>query len=257
MKAVIQRVTQASVQIDDAVIGSIKNGILILVGFHGEDTRDAIEWMINKVLQLRIFTDSEGKMNKSVIDIKGEILVVSQFTLYGSVKKGTRPSFIEAAKKYKKENPDAEIVLALNKKSDLLGQLKKLSGNIKVIFDSSQKVLSVCDLAVVASGTATLEAGILAKPMVVIYKSNFLSNFILSNFFLKTKFIALPNILSQEKIIFELRQSQVTGEQIYEKVILSLKNKKNISEKLGSIKQSLLVSESNKFTKAIQEIFSK
>ena len=75
--------------------------------------------------------------------------------------------------------------------------------------------------------------------------------------FLKTKFIALPNILSKEQIIFELRQSQVIGEQIYEKVILSLKNKKNISEKLGSIKQSLLVSESNKFTKAIQEIFSK
>ena len=138
-----------------------------------------------------------------------------------------------------------------------MGQLEKLSGDIKSNFDSSQKVLSVCDLAVVASGTATLEAGILAKPMVVIYKSNFLSNFILSNFFLKTKFIALPNILSQEKIIFELRQSQVIGEQIYEKVILSLKNKKNISEKLGSIKQSLLVSESNKFTKAIQEIFSK
>ena len=66
-----------------------------------------------------------------------------------------------------------------------------------------------------------------------------------------------PSKLSQEKIIFELRQSQVIGEQIYEKVILSLKNKKNISEKLGSIKQSLLVSESNKFTKAIQEIFSK
>ena len=159
-------------------------------------------------------------------------------------------------KRYTKNNPDAEIVLALNKKSDLFGQLEKLSRNIKVIFDSTQKVLSVCDLAVVASGTATLEAGILAKPMVVIYKSNFLSNFILSNFFLKTKFIALPNILSQEKIVFELRQNQVNGKQIYEKVNLTLKNKNKISEKLGLIKDSLTVSESNKFTKAIEDIFS-
>ena len=185
-----------------------------------------------------------------------EIIAILPGSRKSEIKHHDKP-LSDFIKKYKKENPDTEIVLALNKKSDLLGQLEKLSGNIKVIFDSSQKVLSVCDLAVVASGTASLEAGILAKPMVVIYKSNFLSNFILSNFFLKTKFIALPNILSQEKIIFELRQSQVIGEQIYEKVILSLKNKKNISEKLGSIKQSLLVSESNKFTKAIQEIFSK
>ena len=153
---------------------------------------------------------------------------------------------------YKKQNPDVEIILALNKESDLLGELKLLSKKISIIYDSTQKVLASCDMAVVASGTATLEAAILAKPMVVIYKSNKLSNFILSNFFLKTKFISLPNILSQEKIVFELRQNQVSGKEISEKVELTLKNKEVISEKLSLIRDSLLVSDSNKFSIALK-----
>ena len=131
--------------------------------------------------------------------------------------------------RYKKQNADVEIVLALNKESDLFGELKQLSKKISVIFDSTQKVLASCDMAIVASGTATLEAAIFAKPMVVIYKSNKLSNFILSNFFLKTKFISLPNILSQEKIVFELRQNQVSGKEISEKVELTFKNQEVIS----------------------------
>ena len=159
--------------------------------------------------------------------------------------------------KYKKDNPDTEIILALNKESDLTGQLKKLSKTIRVLFNNSQKVLAICDLAVIASGTATLEAAILAKPMVVIYKSNSLSNFILSNFFLKTEFISLPNILSQEKVVFELRQNQVSGNEIYEKVNLTYKKKHKISEKLSSIRDSLLVLDSNKFSKALNEILSK
>ena len=144
---------------------------------------------------------------------------------------------------YKNENPDAEIILALNKESDLLGELKKLSKKIRVVYNSTQKVLALCDLAIVASGTATLEAAILSKPMVVIYKSNKLSNFILSNFFLKTQFISLPNILSQEDIVFELRQNQVSG--------------KNISKKLSLIRDSLLVTNSNKFSNALKEILTK
>ena len=92
--------------------------------------------------------------------------------------------------------------------------------------------------------------------MVVIYKSNFFSNFILSNFFLKSEFIALPNILSQEKIVFELRQNQVTGKEIYDKSVLTLKNKKNISDRLTSLRKSLLVQDSSKFSRAIQEILS-
>ena len=158
---------------------------------------------------------------------------------------------------YKKQNPDVEIILALNKESDLLGELKLLSKKISVIYDSTQKVLASCDMAVVTSGTATLEAAILAKPMVVIYKSNKLSNFILSNFFLKTKFISLPNILSQEKVVFELRQNQVSGKEINEKVELTFKNKETISDKLSSIRDSLLVTDSNKFSIALREILEK
>ena len=158
---------------------------------------------------------------------------------------------------YKKQNPDVEIILALNKKSDLLGELKQLSKKIKVIYDSTQKILASSDMAVVTSGTATLEAAILAKPMVVIYKSNKLSNFILSNFFLKTKFISLPNILSQEEIVFELRQNQVSGKEISEKVEITFKNKEIISDKLSSIRNSLLVTDSNKFSIALREILAK
>ena len=157
---------------------------------------------------------------------------------------------------YKKQNPDVEIILALNKESDLLGELKLLSKKISVIYDSTQKVLASCDMAVVTSGTATLEAAILAKPMVVIYKSNKLSNFILSNFFLKTKFISLPNILSQEKVVFELRQNQVSGKEISEKVELTFKNKEFISDKLSLIRDSLLVTDSKKFSIALREILA-
>ena len=158
---------------------------------------------------------------------------------------------------YKKQNADEEIILALNKESDLLGELKQLSKKISVVYDSTQKVLASCDMAIVASGTATLEAAIFAKPMVVIYKSNKLSNFILSNFFLKTKFISLPNILSQEKIVFELRQNQVSGKEISEKVELTLKNQKVISDKLSLIRDSLLVTDSKKFSNALREILAK
>ena len=93
--------------------------------------------------------------------------------------------------------------------------------------------------------------------MVVIYKSNKLSNFILSNFFLKTKFISLPNILSKEKIVFELRQNQVSGKEIIEKVELTFKNKETISDKLSSLRDSLLVTDSNKFSIALREIVAK
>ena len=166
-------------------------------------------------------------------------------------------SLAEFINAYKNENSDVEIILALNKESDLLGELKKLSKKIRVVYNSTQKVLALCDLAIVASGTATLEAAILAKPMVVIYKSNILSNFILSNFFLKTQFISLPNILSQEEIVFELRQNEVSGKEIYKKAELTFKNQKNISEKLGLIRDSLLVTDSNKFSNALKEILTK
>lgn len=132
MKLVIQRVNQANVQIDNTVIGSINHGLVVLVGFHGEDTHNTIEWVANKILQLRIFTDKEGKMNESVIDIQGEILVVSQFTLYGMVKKGTRPSFIEAAKPEQAEVLYNYFLDYLKKQSQVPIESGKFGGDMKV-----------------------------------------------------------------------------------------------------------------------------
>ncbi|MDZ7717713.1 MAG: D-aminoacyl-tRNA deacylase [Balneolaceae bacterium] len=103
MKVVVQRVKNASVTVNDEVTGSIENGLLLLVGIHESDTKDEVDWCCRKIPTLRIFEDDEGKMNRSVTDVKGGILVVSQFTLYGDARKGTRPSFIEAAKPEKAE----------------------------------------------------------------------------------------------------------------------------------------------------------
>ncbi len=98
MKAVIQRVTKASVTVDQKVISSIKNGLLILLGITIEDSIADIEWLSKKIVNLRIFNDDKEIMNKSVIDIEGNIIVVSQFTLLASTKKGNRPSYIKAAR---------------------------------------------------------------------------------------------------------------------------------------------------------------
>jgi D-tyrosyl-tRNA(Tyr) deacylase len=98
MRAVVQRVSRAKVEIDGAVSGEIGKGILLLLGIHQSDSEKELEWMVNKISKLRIFEDEEGKMNHSLLDVGGDILVVSQFTLYGDVRKGTRPSFIEAGK---------------------------------------------------------------------------------------------------------------------------------------------------------------
>lgn len=98
MRIVIQRVKSASVVVNDLTVGEIKHGLLVLVGIHESDTKDKIDWCCRKLSKVRIFEDEEGKMNRSVTDVNGGILVVSQFTLYADIKKGTRPSFIEAAK---------------------------------------------------------------------------------------------------------------------------------------------------------------
>lgn len=98
MRIVIQRVSRAQVSIENKLVGKIEKGLLILLGItHTDDEKDA-KWLADKVSGLRIFSDEFGKMNKSVTDIGGEILLISQFTLYGDSKKGRRPSFIEAAK---------------------------------------------------------------------------------------------------------------------------------------------------------------
>jgi D-aminoacyl-tRNA deacylase len=98
MKAVIQKVTRAEVEIDEALFSAIGNGLLVFLGIEGADTREDITWLANKVAGLRIFNDDQGVMNLSVEDIAGDILVISQFTLHASTKKGNRPSYIKAAK---------------------------------------------------------------------------------------------------------------------------------------------------------------
>ncbi|WP_028892406.1 D-aminoacyl-tRNA deacylase [Tenacibaculum sp. 47A_GOM-205m] len=108
MKAVIQRVSKASVTIEGVKVADIQNGLLVLLGIIDEDTQEDINWLTKKIANLRIFNDEEGIMNKSLLDINGDAIVVSQFTLHASTKKGNRPSYIKAAK------PDVAIPLYEN-----------------------------------------------------------------------------------------------------------------------------------------------
>ena len=98
MRAVIQRVTKASVTIEGKINGQIENGLLVLMGIEDADTNEDIEWLSSKIVNLRIFNDENGVMNISVKDIAGNILLISQFTLHASTKKGNRPSYIKASK---------------------------------------------------------------------------------------------------------------------------------------------------------------
>ena len=98
MRAVIQRVSEASVIVEGAIIGQIQRGLMVLVGIVNEDDTSDIEWLSNKIIHMRIFEDENGVMNKSLLEVGGAILLVSQFTLHASTKKGNRPSYIAAAK---------------------------------------------------------------------------------------------------------------------------------------------------------------
>jgi len=141
MKIVIQRVSRASVSVNGIITGSINEGLLLLAGIHRDDDEKVLKWITKKILNLRIFEDEQGKMNKSVKDMKGEILVVSQFTLYGNTKKGNRPSFIDAA------SPDiAEPVY-----EQLITNLKKSGLNIQ-----SGEFGAMMDVKLVNSGPVTL-----------------------------------------------------------------------------------------------------
>lgn len=97
MRAVVQRVKEASVTVDGEITGRIKEGLLVFLGVGGEDTDRDLDYLVEKVLSLRIFQDENDKMNLSLLDVEGELLVVSQFTLYGDVRKGKRPSFTDSA----------------------------------------------------------------------------------------------------------------------------------------------------------------
>lgn len=105
MRAVIQRVSQAKVVVDDNTVGKIGKGFMILLGVHEQDTQTDVDYLVGKISKLRVFEDDQQKMNRSIIDIDGKILSISQFTLFADTKKGNRPSFVQAAK------PDTAIPL--------------------------------------------------------------------------------------------------------------------------------------------------
>ena len=137
MKIVIQRVSQASVEINQQTKSKIGVGLLILFGIEHNDTIEDVEWLCGKIVRLRIFGDENGAMNLSVLEVKGEVLLISQFTLHSSIKKGNRPSFIKAAK--------PEIAIPLYKK--FIAQLEKeLSKKIQTgEFGADMKVALIND----------------------------------------------------------------------------------------------------------------
>lgn len=132
MRAVIQRVTEASVKVDGKITGAIGNGLLILVGIEDADTQEDIDWLVKKIVGMRIFNDENGVMNLSVQDVGGNLLAVSQFTLMASTKKGNRPSYIRASKGDYAEPMYNKFCQALEKESG-----KKVE---KGIFGADMKV---------------------------------------------------------------------------------------------------------------------
>lgn len=148
MRLVIQRVTEARVEINGEIIGSIGTGMVILVGISQEDTEDDVIYLVRKVRNMRIFEDSQGKMNLSIDQVKGSVLSVSQFTLYADTKKGNRPSFVNAAKPdhsaplYEKFNASLSSE-GINVETGIFGEDMKVSllndGPVTIIIDSKNK----------------------------------------------------------------------------------------------------------------------
>lgn len=149
MRVVLQRVSKASVTIDGKIVSEIGRGMLILVGIEDEDTQDDINWLAAKIIQLRIFDDENGVMNLSVKEVEGEILIVSQFTLHASTKKGNRPSYIRASKPdfaipiYEKFIQKTEELMGKKAGTGRFGAMMDVAlvndGPVTIIIDSKQK----------------------------------------------------------------------------------------------------------------------
>ncbi|HMQ46195.1 MAG TPA: D-aminoacyl-tRNA deacylase [Saprospiraceae bacterium] len=149
MRTVLQRVTQASVTIDGHIHSAIGSGLLILLGIEDADQEEDIDWLCKKISQLRVFNDEQGVMNRSVQDIDGELLVVSQFTLHASTKKGNRPSYIRAAKPdfaipmYETFVKRLEAISGLSVKTGVFGADMKVQllndGPVTILMDSKNK----------------------------------------------------------------------------------------------------------------------
>ena len=149
MRAVIQRVSSASVIVDNQITGQITNGLLVLIGMENSDGDEDIAWLSNKIVNLRIFNDENGVMNRSVMETNGEILLVSQFTLHASYKKGNRPSYIRASKSevaiplYQKMIQQLEIDLGKRIQTGIFGADMKVSllndGPVTIMMDTKNK----------------------------------------------------------------------------------------------------------------------
>jgi D-aminoacyl-tRNA deacylase len=115
MRAVVQRVSSAKVTVGERAVGEIGAGLVVLLGISPDDGAAEVEWITDKVVNLRVFSDESGKMNRSLIDIEGEAMIVSQFTLYGDARRGRRPSFVRAARGPEAERIYDEVVRALQR----------------------------------------------------------------------------------------------------------------------------------------------
>ena len=145
MKVVIQRVSQARVKVCDKIISEIKLGFLILLGVEKSDSKQDIDWLVNKISNLRVFSDNELKMNLSIKDIKGEIIVVSQFTLHAKTKKGNRPSYIKAANPEQAEPLYEEFISQLKNESAVGVQSGLFGANMQVDIVNDGPVTIIMD----------------------------------------------------------------------------------------------------------------
>ncbi|MDK2885656.1 MAG: D-aminoacyl-tRNA deacylase [Thermosipho sp. (in: thermotogales)] len=144
MRAVVQRVNYASVEVNGEIIGKINKGLLVLLGVGKDDTEKDTEYLVEKILNLRIFDDKDGKMNLSLLDIKGELLVVSQFTLYGDCRRGRRPSYSDSAHPEKAENL-YNLFVDYSKKFGIKVETGKFGAYMKVSLENDGPVTLLLD----------------------------------------------------------------------------------------------------------------
>ena len=149
MRAVIQRVTQASCTVETQITGQIEQGFVVLLGIEDEDTTEDLQWLAQKIANMRIFSDSEGLMNKSLANINGNILLISQFTLFASTKKGNRPGFTRAARPekaiplYEQMKKELSTLIGKTVQCGIFGADMKISlindGPVTIVIDTKNK----------------------------------------------------------------------------------------------------------------------
>ena len=145
MKAVIQRVTYSNLSIDNKIYSQINRGLVVLLGITHDDGDNDIQWLAKKIVNLRIFNDDKNIMNKSLIDVSGELMIVSQFTLHAQTKKGNRPSYIEAANGDIAEKIYKSLILEIENKYNLKPKTGKFGAEMKVELENDGPVTIIID----------------------------------------------------------------------------------------------------------------